>query len=98
MSVASTLPFERLSDYVNAPKPTAEQFQECFNMQKASTSVTIMKHDCFHVQDSQPANFTTLGPTVALCFSKCTDSGDEASPNKRRKDTASTISQVCGCG
>ena len=67
-------------------------------MQMSSTSVPIMKQDYLHVQHNQPAGFTTLGPTVALCFSKCTDSGEQVSPNKRRKVTAQIISQVCGCG
>ena len=35
MSAVSTLPFERLSDYGDAPKPTEEQFQEYLNMQKS---------------------------------------------------------------
>ena len=85
MSLVSTLPSERLSHYADAPKPTREQFQECFNMQKSSTSVAIMKQDYLHVQHNQLAGFTTLGPTMALCFSKCADSGEQASPNGWRK-------------
>ena len=82
MTVVSTPPFERLSDYVDAPKPNQEQFQEYFNMQKASTSVTTMKQDYLHVQHNQPAGFTTLCPTVALRFSKCANSGDTP-PSKK---------------
>jgi hypothetical protein len=85
MSAVSTLPFERLSDYVDAPKPTQEQLHQYFNMQKSSTSVIIMKQDYLHVQHNQPAGFTTLGPTLALCFSKCADSGDEILSTNRRK-------------
>ena len=88
MPAVSALPFERLSDYVDAPKATQEQLHQYFNMQKSSTSVIIMKQDYLHVQHNQPAGFTTLGPTLALCFSKSADSDDEASPTKRRKPTA----------
>ena len=88
MTVVSTPPFERLSDYVDAPEPNQEQFREYFSMQKSSTFVTMQKQDQLLVQHNKPAGFTTLCPTMALCFSKCADSGEQASPNKRRKGNA----------
>ena len=87
MSAVSVLPFERLSDYIDGPAPTPDQLQQYVNMQKSSTSVIIEKQDYLHVKHNQPAAFTTFGPTLALCFSKCADSGDKASPTKRRKCT-----------
>ena len=56
-------------------------------MQKSSTSVIIQKQDYLHVQHNQPAAFSTLGPTLALCFSKCADTAMQPSPTKRRKHT-----------
>ena len=87
MSAVSVLPFERLSDYVDGPAPTPDQLQQYVDMQQSSTSVIIEKQDYLHVQHNQPAAFSTLGPTLALCFSKCADTGVEPSPTKRRKRT-----------
>ena len=80
----ATRAYQRISDYVDAPQPNQDQFQQYFQMQKTSTSVIMNKQDYLHLQHNQPAAFTTLVPTVALCFSECA-SVDEASPKKRRK-------------
>ena len=80
----ATRAYQRISDYVDAPQPNQDQFQQYFQMQKSSTSVIMDKQDYLHLQHNQPAAFTTLVPTVALCFSECA-SVDEASPKKRRK-------------
>ena len=85
MSAVSVLPFERLSDYVDGPTPTPDQLQQYVDMQKSSTSVIIQRQDYLHVQHNQPAAFSTLGPTLALCFSKYANTDVEPSPTKRRK-------------
>ena len=83
----ATRAYQQISDYVDAPQPNQDQFQQYFQMQKTSTSVIMNKQDYLHLQHNQPAAFTTFGPTLALCFSKCADRGVQPSPTKRRKHT-----------
>jgi hypothetical protein len=85
MKHSSPQDFASLSHYVDAPKPTAEQFNEYFAIQKSSTFVIMQQKDYFHLHHNQPAGFTTLCPTVALCFSKYDHSADkQAGPAKKK--------------
>ena len=79
--------YQRMSDYVNAPQPNQDEFEQYFKIQQSTTSVIMNKQDYLHLPANQPAGFTTLFPTVALCFSQCA-SGDAPSPKKKPKHHA----------
>ena len=85
MRLRSTPPFQSLSHYVDAPKPTHKQFNEHFAIQKECTSFTMQMQDYFHLPHDQPAGFTTLCPVMALCFSECATDIEARSTKRRRQ-------------
>jgi hypothetical protein len=85
MKHSSPQAFASLSHYVDAPKPTAEQFLEYCAIQKSSTFVIMQQKDYFHLPANQPAGFTTLCPTFALCFSMYDHTADtQTGPAKKK--------------